>query len=136
MALSTGFAPRRYGQAPTSGTFAYKVRAGVRIYEGAMAGLDSSGNLVPVNTAGAVAVSFAGMAMKTYDNSANGSASADKVEVVRGTYQITVPGAVAASVNAAVYATDDNTFTLTVGSNLQVGNVAGFDGAQTYVRLI
>ena len=136
MALTAGFAPRRYGQAPTSSTFAYKVRAGVRIYEGAMVGLDSSGNLVPVNTAGAVAVSFAGLASRTYDNSANGSASADKVEVLRGTYQIAVPSAAAANLNAPVYATDDNTFTLTAGSNLQVGTLAGFDGAQTYVRLL
>lgn len=136
MALSAGFAPRRIGQVPHVGSFAYKVRAATKIFEGGMVGVDAAGNLVPVNTAAALAVAFVGMASRTYDNSANGSASADKVEAMRGTYQITVPAATSANINAAVYATDDNTFTLTASTNLQVGTIAGFDGAQTYVKLL
>ena len=49
---------------------------------------------------------------------------------------LTVPGATAANINAAVYASDDNTFTLTAGSNLQIGTIVGFDGAQTIVKLL
>ena len=136
MALSAGFAPRRYGQASPSGVFAYNVRAGTKIYEGGMIGVDAARNLVPINTVAALAVAVVGIASRTYDNSANAGASTDKVEALRGTYQITVPAATPANINAAVYATDDNTFTLTASTNLQVGTLAGFDGAQTYVKLL
>ena len=136
MALTAGFPPKRRGQVPPAGEFAYPVRASTKIFEGGMVGIDSSRNLVPINTAAALAVAFVGMAARTYDNSANGSASTDKVSALKGTYLITVPGAAAANVNAAVYATDDNTYTLTAGSNLQIGTLAGFDGAQTFVKLL
>lgn len=136
MSLSAGFPPNRYGQQPPVSGFAYNVRAGAKIWRGGMVGVDSSRNLVPINTTAALAVAFVGMADRDYDNSANASASTDKVRASKGTFVLTVLGATAANINAAAYATDDNTFTLTAGSNLQIGTIAGFDGAQTIVKLL
>ena len=133
MALSAGFASRRFGQSPAVAGFHYPVRNGTKIWRGGMVGVDSSRNLVPINTA---AAAFVGMAERDYDNSANASASTDKVSALKGAFVLTVPGATAANINAAVYASDDNTFTLTAGSNLQIGTIVGFDGAQTIVKLL
>lgn len=136
MALTAGFAPRRRGQTPAAGDYGYSVRASTKIFRGGMVGVDSSGNMVPVNTAAALAVAFVGIAERDFDNSAVASASADKVVALKGTYALTVPAATAANINAAVYATDDATFTLTASTNLQVGTLTGIEGGQTYVRLL
>jgi hypothetical protein len=136
MALSAGFAARRHGQSPSVVGFAYNVRNGTKIWRGGMLGVDASRNLVPINTVAALAVAFVGMADRDYDNSANASASTDKVLALKGTFVLTVPGATPASINAAVYATDDNTFTLAASTNLQIGTITGFDGAQTVVKLL
>ncbi len=136
MALSASFIARRFGQAPAVTGFAYKVRAGAKVWRGGMLGVDSSGNLVPVNTVAALAVAFVGIADRDYDNSAGASASGDKVSALKGAFLLTVPSATASNINATVYASDDNTFTLTAGSNLAIGTLAGFDGAQTIVKLL
>jgi len=49
-----------------------------------------------------------------------------------------VTGATYSTINEPVYATDDNTLTLTAGSNLQVGTLVGIDPVTglTYVNLL
>lgn len=99
------------------------------IFQGAAVGADSSGFAGPLLTAGATI--FLGIALAQCDNSAG--ASGDKrVELLReGLVRLTIAGATRADVLKSVYATDDDTFTLTKsGSAICVGwvfscNVAG-----------
>src|SRR5688572_29547440 len=79
------------------------------IYEGAAVGDNASGLARPL----VAADPFMGFAERTADN-ATGAASAQRVEVrVRGQVEIPVTGAAsAADVGEAVYASDDDTFTL------------------------
>lgn len=88
------------------------------IYEGAAVGT-ASGNARPL----VAGDRFAGFADGTADN-ALGAAAAIKVKVrERGKIQLPVTGVVAASLGAKVYASDDDTFTLTQGSNSLIGYV-------------
>lgn len=134
MALSAAKLRVRRGPEPAGTRFGYSVRAGARIWQGGLMALDSSGNAVPVGHANAAV--FAGIAGSDLDNTGGGAASAGKVEALKGVYAITVPAATAANLNAAVYATDDDTATLTVGSNLKIGDLVGIEGGQTYVKIL
>lgn len=91
------------------------------IYEGAAVGDNASGLARPL----VAGDPFFGFAEATVDNSA-GAASAKTVRVrTEGQVQLTVVGvASAADVSETVYASDDDTFTLTVGSNTPIGKVA------------
>lgn len=84
------------------------------IFEGAAVGLDGSGNAKPI----AAANHFVGFARRKIDNS-SGSAGDKKVEVIdEGLIEIPVTGADATKVGDAVFATDDNAFTLTKDTGL------------------
>jgi len=90
------------------------------IYEGAAVGDNGSGLARPL-----VALDpFMGFAQRKADNS-GGAASAIKVQVrTKGLIELTVVGASsAADVGEAVYASDDDTFTLTSTNNTPVGKV-------------
>lgn len=88
------------------------------IYEGAAVGT-TSGNARPL----VAGDRFAGFADGTADN-ALGAAGAIKVKVrERGKIQLPVTGVVAGSLGAKVYASDDDTFTLTATSNSLIGYV-------------
>lgn len=89
------------------------------IYEGAAVG-DSSGLARPLVALDA----FLGFAERQCDNSA-GAASAKNVRVrSRGFVQLPVTGAASADdVGATVYASDDDTFTLTSTGNSSIGKV-------------
>lgn len=91
------------------------------IYEGAAVGDNASGLARPL----VAADPFLGFAESKADNSA-GAASAIKVRVrTRGFVQLSVVGATStADVSETVYAADDDTFTLTAGSNTAIGKVA------------
>jgi hypothetical protein len=91
------------------------------IYEGAAVGDNGSGLARPL----VAADPFLGFAMRKADNSA-GAASALRVMVKEvGLIEVAVVGASsAADVGEAVYASDDDTFTLTSTSNSAVGKVA------------
>lgn len=93
------------------------------IYEGAAVGVvAASGHARPLVAADA----FAGFAEATADNSA-GAAAALRVRVItEGRIELPVTGAVITSIGAAVYASDDNTFTLTSTSNTKIGKVHRF----------
>lgn len=88
------------------------------VYAGAAVTLDSSGNANPLQTD----EEFAGFAMAKADNSA-GAAAAITVPVrIRGFIKLSVTGVTAQSdYGDTVYATDDNTFTLTASGGLAVG---------------
>jgi len=90
------------------------------IYEGAAVGDNASGLARPL----VAADPFMGFAQSKADNS-TGAASAINVRVKsRGYIEIPVVGAAsAADVGEIVYASDDDTFTLTVGSNTAIGKV-------------
>lgn len=99
----------------------YPVIAADIIYEGAVVGENGSGYSRPL----VAGDPFQGFAMEQVDNSA-GSAGDKRVRVLqRG--KVTLPiSAIAITANdrPAVYASDDDTFTLTAGSNTKIGWVS------------
>ena len=100
------------------------------IYEGAAVGDNASGLARPL----VAGDPFLGFAEATADNSA-GAASAKNVRVrTEGQVQLTVVGAAsAADVSEVVYASDDDTFTLTVGSNTAIGKVSRWVSGTTCI---
>lgn len=100
------------------------------IYEGAAVGDNASGLARPL----VAADPFLGFAERTVDNS-TGAASAKSVRVrTRGQVVLPVVGAAsAADVSETVYASDDDTFTLTAGTNTPIGKVARWVSGTTCV---
>lgn len=109
--------PRDYG---TSYDAAYPVIASDIIYEGAAVGEDGSGYARPL----VAADPFLGFATAKADNAA-GAAGAVNVEVkTKGVIKLAIASiAITANDRQAVYASDDNTFTLTATSNSLIGYV-------------
>lgn len=134
MALTAGKTYARRGMEPSGGSFAYPVAAGVKVWRGAFVAVNSSGALVLIGAGGAV--QFVGIADRDLDNSAGAGVSEQRVTALKGIYAITVPSATHSNINATVYATDDNTPTLTASTNLPIGTLVGIEGGQTYVRLL
>jgi hypothetical protein len=99
------------------------------IYEGAAVG-DSSGTARPLVAGDA----FLGFCDRTADNSA-GAAGAINVRCKqRGKIEVPVTGATGTDdIGAAVYAADDDTFTLTAGSNTAIGKVDSYVTGTTCV---
>jgi hypothetical protein len=91
------------------------------VYEGSAVGDNASGYGRPL----VAADPFMGFACADVDNSA-GAAGDKKIRVrQKGTVQLTVVGATGpGDVGETVYASDDDTFTLTAGSNTAIGKVA------------
>ena len=93
------------------------------IYEGAAVGIVAASGLARPLVAGDA---FAGFADFIADNSA-GAASAINVRVRRrGAVVLPIGSLAATNVGAAVYASDDDTFTLTSTSNTKIGKVVRF----------
>lgn len=113
MALAAGYSPQRRGAPPMSGAvFGGLVAAGEQIWRGGMICWNAAGNLQRLQTAGSV--SFAGLASKDYNNVASAvAACSPPMEGLKGVYQLAVPNAMFADIGQPVYATDDNTFSLT-----------------------
>ncbi len=109
----------------------YPVIAADIIYEGAAVGENASGYSRPL----VAGDPFQGFALRTADNSA-GAAGAINVECkTRGRVVVDVAGASAVTANdrPLVYASDDDTFTLTAGSNSIVGRVSRWISGTTCV---
>jgi hypothetical protein len=122
------------------GDFAdYPIAASMKIYEGALVAIDKTSGLAK-NLIADTGDFLAGVAQKLCDNSA-GAGAALKVHVRRGrgsklTIQCAVTGATQAGVGLAVYASDENTFTMTASTNKAVGKLAYFETAAIcHVRL-
>lgn len=98
----------------------YPVIASDIIYEGAAVGENASGYARPL----AAQDPFLGFAQRTVDNSA-GAAGAKTVVVKRkGVIKLPISGlAITANDRPKVYASDDDTFTLTSTSNTLIGTV-------------
>lgn len=108
---------------PDSNEIPFKLKAGVKIWAGALVGLNA-GFLVPMTTAtGRIPV---GMAMQTVDNTAG--ADGDRTCLVhQGIHKWNNSGGdavVAGDVGKIVFAVDDNTVSHTNGGNTQ--SAAGF----------
>lgn len=120
---SRTFAVRSYDQTDDLPVIAADI-----IYEGAAVGDNASGLARPL-----VALDpFLGFAQRQCDNAA-GAASAKNVKVrTRGCVVLVVTGvASAADVGEAVYASDDDTFTLTSTGNTAVGKVSRWISSTT-----
>lgn len=100
---------------------AYPVIASDIIYEGAAVGENGSGYARPL----VAADPFLGFAIAKADNS-SGAAGAVNVDVkTRGFVKLPITSiAITSNDRVAVYASDDNTFTLTSTSNSLIGYVA------------
>ena len=90
------------------------------IYEGAAVGENGSGYMRPL----VAADPFVGFAVKQVDNSAGAAGDKDVKLRSCGFVQLPISGlAITANDQPAVYASDDDTFTLTSTSNTKIGNV-------------
>ena len=98
------------------------VIAGDFIYEGAAVGDNASGYARPLQAGDY----FYGFAEQQIDN-VNGSAGDKKVRVrTQGAVELPIAGLAITNIGAAVYASDDDTFTLTATANTYIGRVARF----------
>lgn len=118
MATQTADIPRSYQLGDLE---EYPVIASDIIYEGSAVGENGSGYARPL----VAADPFLGFCIENVDNSTG--AAGDKLVKVktRGKIVLTVTGASAITANdrPAVYASDDNAFTLTSTSNTKIGYV-------------
>jgi hypothetical protein len=133
-ALTGDIKINRRGPENSRNEFGYPVAAGEVVWRGSLIALNSAGSVVRVQTSGALI--FLGVASKQVDNRTNSAVSTDRVVGQKGTFALVVPAATVSNINATVYATDDQTLTLTnSGSLLTVGTLAGIDAAKTYVSI-
>lgn len=112
--------PRDYGMVSKVPGFAPVIASDI-IFEGAAVGESSStGNARPL----VAADDFMGFAFRKADNSA-GAAGAINVElVVKGLTELPITSVATADLGATVYASDDDTFTLSSTGNTPIGKVA------------
>ena len=103
------------------------------IYQGSALGFSStSGNVRPL-VSGDV---FAGIAIEKCDNS-SGAAAAKWVQAVRkGLVLLPLTGDAAGDEGQAVYATDDDTFTLETETGTKIGRLVRVDGSYGVVELM
>jgi len=117
------------GAVPSRGT--YPIKANVRIWKGALVGLDSAGRAMPADTIANGCLLIVGKASATYDNRTGsdlgGAAAAVDVEVEFGTFDwgnsADADAIAADDVGKLCYAVDDQTVALT--SNGGARTVAG-----------
>lgn len=124
MATLAANTPRSYVQGDIE---EYPVIAADIIYEGAAVGENAAGYVRPL----VAGDQFLGFALEKVDNSA-GAAGDKRIKVRRrGRARLTVAGATAitANDNPPVYASDDNTFTLTSTGNSHIGWVSRWDAS-------
>lgn len=92
------------------------------IYEGAAVGLNTSGYARPLEAGDP----FGGFALRQVDN-AGGVAGEKNVRVIaRGAVVLAVTGLTIDDFGKPVYASDDDTFTMTASTNTQIGTVKRF----------
>jgi hypothetical protein len=100
------------------------------IYEGAAVGDNGSGLARPL----VAADPFLGFAVRQADNSAGAASAVNVLVKQRGEIVLAVTGAASADdVGTTVYASDDDTFTLTSTSNTSIGKVARWVSGTTCV---
>ncbi len=101
----------------------YPVIASDIIYEGAAVGENASGYARPLEAADP----FLGFADAKADNASGAAGDINVSCRQRGKVQLSVSGlAITANDRVAIYASDDDTFTTTAGSNTLIGYVSRF----------
>jgi hypothetical protein len=120
VALATN-KPRAYAGAPLRiEENALPVAAAVIIREGSAIGITAAAGVArPVATTDL----FGGFAVRKADNSAGGAGAIRVDRYQQGNIELPVTGVTATSFGVAVYASDDDTFTTTVGTNVFIGYV-------------
>lgn len=100
------------------------------VYEGAMVGDNASGYGRPL----VAADKFLGHALEKVDNT-GGTAGAKNIRLRSGRYKMvsTITGVAITDVNKKVYASDDDTLTLTADTNSRVGTVIRYVKANTAI---
>lgn len=99
----------------------YPVIASDIIYRGAAVGENGSGYARPLQAGDR----FLGFATETVDNSTGSAGDLNVRVLTRGRVELPISAlAITANDRPAVYASDDNAFTLTVGSNSLIGYVS------------
>lgn len=99
------------------------IEENTKIYEGALVGRTTDGYARPLQ-AGDNAVGFA----KEHTDNSNGAKGDKNVDVkATGKISLFISGIALSDVGARVYATDDNTFTLTDTGNSYVGKLVRFE---------
>jgi len=107
------------------------VKTGVLIFEGAAVGVEVATGYARPLVAGDL---FAGWATLTVNNTAGADGAVDiNVETPGVRKVLNVPATVITSYGANVYASDDGTYTLVVGSNTLIGTVIRFVSAGVVV---
>jgi len=102
------------------------------IYDGAAVGENGSGYFRPL----VAGDNFAGFAQKKADNSAAGAAAGDVNVRVRdkGKIKLSVTGVTAVTdEGSTVYASDDDTFTLTASGNSAIGKIVRWISGTTVI---
>lgn len=132
MALSANKA-REFSPMSYTDTVYAPVNGADTIYQGGAVGLDASGYAIPLTTS---AVAFVGFSREEADNSAGADGAIECEILPRGViHGVTVTGASQALIGDSVYMSDDDTFTMTAGSNIKIGHLQFYDatnGSQVY----
>lgn len=93
------------------------------IYQGSAVGENASGYSRPL----AAGDPFQGFCMETVDNSSGAAGDKNVMCLRKGCVKLAITSiAIASNDQVAVYASDDNTFTTTKGSNTLIGHVSQF----------
>lgn len=121
MALSADKA-RIYTNDPDQVERALPVQASTTIYAGGALTIDTGGEVGPLSTSEA---SFVGFARKGANNSGGSAGDINAAVITKGCIELTITGLDDNNdIGDIVYASDDNTFTLTSTGNMAIGRVA------------
>ncbi len=112
-------------------TYGYPALAGVKIYGNTAVGITANKEAVPAGNVNAV--KLIGFSQERVDNTA-GATGDQIVQVDKDIRLITLAGAVVANIGAAVYASADDTFTLTAGALLQIGTIDAIDADGVWLK--
>lgn len=113
--------------------YAYPVLGGQKIFGGAAVGITANKEAVPAGHASAV--KLIGFAEERVDNSL-GATGDLSVTVEKDARLISLAGATVANIGATVYASADDTFTLTAGSLLALGTIDAIDADGVWLKTL
>lgn len=114
-------------------SYSYPVLAATRIFGGTAVGITANKEAVPAGNVNAV--KLLGFAEERIDNT-NGATGDQYVRIEKDIRLIPLAGAAVANIGAAVYASADDTFTLTAGSLLQIGTIDAIDADGVWLKTL
>jgi hypothetical protein len=114
-------------------SFGYPVLANTKIFGGSAVGITANREAVPAGHVSAV--KLIGFAEQRADNT--GGATGDQVvNIEKDVRLIPLAGAVVSNIGATVYASADDTFTLTAGSLLAIGTIDAIDADGVWLKTL